>query len=258
MVVPTSRSRAPLFRRMSGIRNDPPISTSSPRETTTSIPSATVLSARISADAALLTTKRILRSRQLGQEPCDRDRFAGRACLPRGRTRAHCSPMPPPRRRRARWRRAARVRGWCEARPPWRSGPGGGNVAPSASPAPRSPRPSSSGTPPRPFRALATASRAAATTTLRGVDSRRHADRRLLQQPFHGWEISAGVGAHRAGGFGCSESGAAARRCESGGVSASRRLGGRRVDLRHRDFERARGCSPPHRLAFRSESISTT
>ena len=40
MVVPISRSRAPLRTRMSGIRKEPPISISSPREITTSRPEA--------------------------------------------------------------------------------------------------------------------------------------------------------------------------------------------------------------------------
>ena len=41
---------------ISGMRNDPPISTSSPRDTTASPPRASALSARSSAPAALLTT----------------------------------------------------------------------------------------------------------------------------------------------------------------------------------------------------------
>src|SRR6185437_5541946 len=55
-VVPTSRRIAPDFRRISGIRNPPPISTSSPRETTTSPPSASEFSARTVAAAQLFTT----------------------------------------------------------------------------------------------------------------------------------------------------------------------------------------------------------
>ena len=56
LVVPTSRSTAPDFAITSGMRNDPPISTSSPRETTTSPPSASEFSASNTAAALLLTT----------------------------------------------------------------------------------------------------------------------------------------------------------------------------------------------------------
>ena len=55
MVVPTSRSLAPLRAMTSGIRKDPPISTSSPRETTTSFPRARVSRQRSTAAALLLT-----------------------------------------------------------------------------------------------------------------------------------------------------------------------------------------------------------
>ena len=55
-VVPTSRRIAPDFAITSGIRNDPPISTSSPRETMTSPPSARELSASSTAAALLFTT----------------------------------------------------------------------------------------------------------------------------------------------------------------------------------------------------------
>ena len=56
-VVPTSTRRAPLASRMSGIRNEPPISTSSPRDSRTSRPDARLESARASAAALLLTTR---------------------------------------------------------------------------------------------------------------------------------------------------------------------------------------------------------
>src|SRR6266852_1172618 len=56
LVVPTSTTRAPERAMMSGIRNDPPISTSSPRETTASPPRASALSASSTAPAALFTT----------------------------------------------------------------------------------------------------------------------------------------------------------------------------------------------------------
>ena len=56
MVVPTSRRTAFDFVMTSGMRNEPPISTSSPRETMTSPPSASVFSASRTAAALLLTT----------------------------------------------------------------------------------------------------------------------------------------------------------------------------------------------------------
>ena len=55
-MVPTSLRRAPLLARMSGIRNEPPISINSPREMSTSRPSAWVERASTSAPAALFTT----------------------------------------------------------------------------------------------------------------------------------------------------------------------------------------------------------
>ncbi len=56
MVVPTSTIRAPALPITSGMRNEPPISTCCPRLTTTSFPSATVLSMRSTAAALLFTT----------------------------------------------------------------------------------------------------------------------------------------------------------------------------------------------------------
>ena len=56
LVVPTSRSTAPDFAITSGMRNDPPISTSSPRETMTSPPSASAFSDSSTAAALLFTT----------------------------------------------------------------------------------------------------------------------------------------------------------------------------------------------------------
>ena len=55
-VVPTSTMRAPERARTSGMRKPSPISTSSPRETTTSRPSASAASASSTAAALLLTT----------------------------------------------------------------------------------------------------------------------------------------------------------------------------------------------------------
>src|SRR4030042_741819 len=48
---------APLAAMISGRRKEPPISTSWPREMTTSLPAARVLRARSTAAALLLTTK---------------------------------------------------------------------------------------------------------------------------------------------------------------------------------------------------------
>ena len=55
-VVPTSTIRAPEWARTSGIRKPSPISTSSPRETTTSRPAASAASASKTAAALLFTT----------------------------------------------------------------------------------------------------------------------------------------------------------------------------------------------------------
>ena len=56
LVVPTSRSRQPARTITSGTRNEPPISTSSPRETTTSLRIARAFSTSRTAAALLLTT----------------------------------------------------------------------------------------------------------------------------------------------------------------------------------------------------------
>ncbi len=56
MVVPTSRRRHPPWTMTSGTRNAPPISTSSPRLTTTSRPRASAARARRTAAALLFTT----------------------------------------------------------------------------------------------------------------------------------------------------------------------------------------------------------
>ena len=58
-VVPTSMSRAPARRTMSGMRTPPPISTSSPRDTTTP-PRPTRPTASARAAALLFVTKRVL------------------------------------------------------------------------------------------------------------------------------------------------------------------------------------------------------
>ena len=55
LVVPTSRSTAPLTAMMSGMRKLPPISISWPRETTTSLPAATARSTITVAAAQLFT-----------------------------------------------------------------------------------------------------------------------------------------------------------------------------------------------------------
>ena len=56
LVVPTSTRRAPDWLRTSGIRNPPPISTNSPRDTATSRPSARAARTSRTAEAQLLTT----------------------------------------------------------------------------------------------------------------------------------------------------------------------------------------------------------
>ena len=57
VVVPVSTRWVPARFMMSGSRNDPPISISSPRETIVSLPPARVLSVRSTAAALLLTTQ---------------------------------------------------------------------------------------------------------------------------------------------------------------------------------------------------------
>ena len=56
MVAPTSRRIAPLLAMISGIRNAPPISISSPRDTITSLPCASEFSPSSTAAALLFTT----------------------------------------------------------------------------------------------------------------------------------------------------------------------------------------------------------
>ena len=56
MVVPTSRIREPVDSISSGSRNPSPISISSPRLTTISLPGASVMAVSSSAAALLLTT----------------------------------------------------------------------------------------------------------------------------------------------------------------------------------------------------------
>ena len=56
LVVPTSRRVHPHWVMMSGMRKDPPISTSSPREVMTSPPLPMALRMRSTAAALLLTT----------------------------------------------------------------------------------------------------------------------------------------------------------------------------------------------------------
>jgi hypothetical protein len=55
-VVPTSTNSPPLRAMISGMRNDPPISTSSPRETITSQPRASSFTTSETAAALLFTT----------------------------------------------------------------------------------------------------------------------------------------------------------------------------------------------------------
>jgi len=55
-VVPTSRMIAPLNAMTSGMRKEPPISTSSPLDTMTSLPLARLASTSMTAAALLFTT----------------------------------------------------------------------------------------------------------------------------------------------------------------------------------------------------------
>ena len=86
--------RAPERARTSGIRKPSPISTSSPRDTTTSRPSASAASASSTAAALLLTTSARLRAGQPSQRVGDvllpRPALAGR----RGRARGSSSRAP--------------------------------------------------------------------------------------------------------------------------------------------------------------------
>ncbi len=92
-MVPTSRSRAPVEAMRSGSRKPSPISTISPRLTTTSRPAASAVVARTSAAAPLLTTSTSSRRRDgLGAgRPAPRGR-AGPARRSRRRTRRRRSP----------------------------------------------------------------------------------------------------------------------------------------------------------------------
>src|SRR5712692_2666437 len=56
LVVPTSRRRQPALAMIAGMRNDPPISMSSPRETITSLRAASAASTSTTAAALLFTT----------------------------------------------------------------------------------------------------------------------------------------------------------------------------------------------------------
>ena len=67
-MVPTSTSRAPARAMMSGRRNEPPISISSPRETIASLPAPKVLSTSSTAAALLLTTAGVLGAGQLADQ----------------------------------------------------------------------------------------------------------------------------------------------------------------------------------------------
>ena len=71
----------------SGTRKPPPISTSSPREITTSRPAASAARISIVAAALLLTTIGGLGAGERGEQRLRRARCATRACRPRGRIR---------------------------------------------------------------------------------------------------------------------------------------------------------------------------
>src|SRR5207247_9398075 len=74
--VPTPTIRAPKRLLTSGIRNEPPISTICPRETTTSLPRQRAASARSTAAALLLTTSAASQANSAVRRP---DRSAARS-----------------------------------------------------------------------------------------------------------------------------------------------------------------------------------
>ena len=83
---------APVSARISGTRNPPPISTSSPRDTSTSRSRASVASTSSTAAALLLTTKPGLRAARERERARRRDPGASRAFRCRAGTRRSCSP----------------------------------------------------------------------------------------------------------------------------------------------------------------------
>ena len=93
-MVPTSTSRAPERASTSGMRKPSPISTSSPRETSTSRPSARAATARSTAAALLLTTSAASAPVRSREERRRRAPAASRATPARGRIRGWSSRRP--------------------------------------------------------------------------------------------------------------------------------------------------------------------
>ncbi len=91
-MVPTSTSRAPDCAITSGTRNPPPISTLSPRETTTSRPRASAASASSTAAALLLTTMAASAPHSRASRRADMRVAGARAGRWRGRARGCCTP----------------------------------------------------------------------------------------------------------------------------------------------------------------------
>ena len=89
LVVPTSRSLAPARAMMSGTRNAPPISTSSPRETITSLRCASALSVRNTPAALLLTMVQASAPVSSRSRPSTRSSRSPRRALSRSNSRLH-------------------------------------------------------------------------------------------------------------------------------------------------------------------------
>src|SRR5438477_423210 len=132
-VVPTSRRRAPPLPRTSGMRKEPPISTSSLRLTTTSRPSANVFTARSTAAALLLTTTAasVLRFQRAHLRPLE-DLLDGGQQPAEVRHRKRLYPIVDlsrtvPYSRRHEWGASPEL---CRSPPPCPSRPGAGHRAP--------------------------------------------------------------------------------------------------------------------------------
>ena len=109
-VVPTSTSFAPDAAMMSGMRNSPPISISSPRDTSTCFPLASAASAQQQRRGAVVHDERVLGAGDRREHRLGARSSASRARRSRGRPPGRCSP------RRA--RAAALDRALGQRRPP--------------------------------------------------------------------------------------------------------------------------------------------
>ena len=116
-VVPTSTSRAPDAARISGIRNEPPISTSCPREITTSRPCGQRRQRQQDGGGVVVHGERGLGARSARRAAPRRAPGGCRAHPRRGRTRGSSSRSRRRRSPRAPRTRAARGRGSCGSRP---------------------------------------------------------------------------------------------------------------------------------------------